>query len=232
VPEIKICGITTLEEAGYLNENQVDYAGFVIFEKSKRYINCEQSKEMFEKLNHDIKKVAVVVSPDRDLIREIEASGFDIIQIHGDTLEEIRSLTRLQVWRAVNIPKVECLADLPKEQPETYDALVIDAGDYGSGKTFGWKQNQNQMQIIEDFRERMKQAGKKFVLAGGLNPENVAEGIEIFTPDILDVSSGVEYSEEILAKREQVPKTRKDRDKIKRFVMAARNAGTERACRI
>jgi phosphoribosylanthranilate isomerase len=239
VPEIKICGITTSAEAEYLNESQVDYAGFVIFEKSKRYINCKQARDIFKKLNHDIKKVAVVVSPQPDLIREIEASGFDIVQIHGSlptggehsnggiSLEEIRSCTGLSVWRAINILTVECLTKLPQEPIEAYDALVVDAGDYGSGKTFGWESDDR---IIQEFRERMNQAGKKLVLAGGLNPENVGRGIEIFAPDIVDVSSGVEYPEEILAERkktisegsgQKVSQTRKDRDKIKAFVRAA-----------
>ena len=61
--KIKICGITKEREIDYLNQVKTDYAGFVIFEKSKRYVTVEQAKQLFEKLDRDIKKVAVTVSP-------------------------------------------------------------------------------------------------------------------------------------------------------------------------
>jgi phosphoribosylanthranilate isomerase len=108
IPQIKICGITTAEEAKYLNNNNVDYAGFVIFEKSKRYVTVEQAKEIFDKLNPDIKKVAVVVSPDRELVKQIAAAGFDIIQIHGEMITDRLDAPKT-VWRAVNIPDISGL---------------------------------------------------------------------------------------------------------------------------
>jgi phosphoribosylanthranilate isomerase len=232
--DIKICGITDPAEAPYLNENRVSYAGFVLFEKSKRYVTCEQAKEIFLFLNADIKKVAVVVEPDMDLVRQIAASGFDVIQVHraaqsGEEsyqalLQEIRAATSLSVWCAVNIAEVASLEALPPEPFSLYDSLVVDAGSYGSGKTFGWQSagqdssDDPEQEVIAAFRRRMRESGKQFVLAGGLQPDNVAEGIRVFHPDIVDVSSGVEASSQtadgIVCK--------KDREKIKRFVEQAR----------
>ena len=61
---VKICGITDVEETEYLNENNVDMAGMVLyFPKSKRNITLEKAKEIMASLNENIKKVAVVVSP-------------------------------------------------------------------------------------------------------------------------------------------------------------------------
>ena len=60
VPQIKICGITQDEEIQWLNEADVSYAGFVLYEKSCRYIPISKTQELFEKLNDNIKKVAVV----------------------------------------------------------------------------------------------------------------------------------------------------------------------------
>ena len=82
---IKICGLTKVTEADYLNANHVDFAGFVLFfPKSKRNITIEQAKEIMAHLNATIKKVAVVVKPDLAQIQQIEAAGFDYIQIHSD----------------------------------------------------------------------------------------------------------------------------------------------------
>ena len=68
-------------------------------------------------------------------------------------------------------------------------AIVVDGAVYGSGKTFDWKQT-------EDVRKQSTLfSGRKFILAGGLNASNVREGIEIFSPDVVDVSSGVEKTE-------------------------------------
>ena len=81
---VKICGITRETEAVWLNGARVSYAGFVLYEKSKRCVTCEQAKRIFEKLNKNIRKVAVVVRPDDALLAEIERTGFDMIQVHGE----------------------------------------------------------------------------------------------------------------------------------------------------
>lgn len=210
--EIKICGITKPIEADYLNEANVDYAGFVFFEKSKRNVTLPQAQEIFAKLNAHIKKVAVMVSPDVEMVETLQKGGFDILQIHKELTEDVLAAAELPVWYAINIEddaeaaRKQAFIDLlPEELRKKIKAIVVDAKDFGSGKTFNWHKS-----------KRLMQAGcqsppeRKFILAGGLRPENVREGIEIFSPDIVDVSSGVEGE------------NGKDREKIMAFVEAAR----------
>lgn len=186
VPQIKICGITKTEEASYLNEIQAEYAGFVFWEKSKRNVSFERAEEIRKVLDKNIRRVAVTVSPNLDLLRQIEKSGFDILQVHGKLQEEVVRQCSIPFWRACNLQKPEDMEKL--EQLEKITGYVIDAGTAGSGRTFDWKESREAI-------EKMKATvfvGKAFVLAGGLNPDNIAEAVRIFQPDAVDVSSGVE----------------------------------------
>lgn len=187
---IKICGITTEQEVGYLNRGGVRYAGFVLYEKSKRYVTPAQAGGLFEKLNKDIIKVAVTVDPDEKLLCQAEEAGFDILQVHGHLRPEILRRASIPVWRAVNVSGVKELT--MDGQGEKIQAVLVDAPDFGSGKTFDWDAAGEAGSRFAEFRWRLRQQGKQFILAGGLTPENVAEGIRIFSPDIVDVSSGVE----------------------------------------
>lgn len=187
--KIKICGITKEREIGYLNQVKTDYAGFVIFEKSKRYVTVEQAKKLFEKLDRDIKKVAVTVSPSVSLAREIKEAGFDVLQVHKLLDKEVLDAVSIPVWYAFNISKKEEMEEkqqffqsLSEEQNNKIQAIVVDGAEYGSGKTFDWS-SRIESSIFE---------GRQFILAGGLRASNVEQGISIFQPNMVDVSSGVE----------------------------------------
>ena len=106
--KIKICGIRTPAEAEYLNRYPVDYAGIVLYEKSKRYVPFEKIRDIFEKLNQDIIKIAVAVSPDENMIRRAAQEGFDVLQIHGDYDRRLfqKKPDQLKLWRAVNVDNV------------------------------------------------------------------------------------------------------------------------------
>lgn len=188
-PQIKICGLTRPEEAEFLNQEQADYAGFVFFEKSRRNVTLEDADEIRQKLDHRIKTVAVTVSPDVNLLEQIEQKGFDILQVHGELRQEVLERAGIPIWRACNLKTPEDIENL--EQHEKIKGYVIDAGTYGSGKTFDWNRNK---EVLKEARQRVF-AGKQFILAGGLHPGNAAEGIRIFSPDVADVSSGVEKAE-------------------------------------
>lgn len=184
-PKIKICGLTRPEEADFLNEVRADYAGFVFFEKSKRNVTFAQAKEIQNRLSVDIKRVAVTVSPDLELYHQIAEAGFDILQVHGALSPEVLEQSAIPIWRACNMEKTEELEQL--EDHENITAYVVDAKTAGSGKTFDWQSSREVMERKEQYFH-----GKAFILAGGLHSQNVREGIKLFEPDVVDVSSGVE----------------------------------------
>ena len=183
--KIKICGLTSPAEARNLNENHVDFAGMVLFfPKSKRNISIEQAKEIMAALDASIKRVAVVVSPSIEQVRQIEAAGFDYVQIHGE-IPETETETEAEAAIAIPILKAFNVSDMGSYEKYHNDSriagYVFDAIEPGSGKTFDWRLVDN---IPRD--------EKLLLLAGGLNPDNVRMAIEAVHPDGVDVSSGVE----------------------------------------
>ena len=217
VPQIKICGITQDEEIQWLNEADVSYAGFVYYFNSCRYIPISNIHELFGKLNDSIKKVAVAVNPDVTMVKQVMDAGFDILQVHGNLTEEVLAVTEIPVWRAVNLTDANIFEKLVREYrdlsiDEKITALLMDAKEFGSGKTFGWDayERDEGKEMLRQLRQILEKEQIQFVLAGGLTPDNVSRGIDIFSPDIVDVSSGVE--------KEPGQGTGKDREKIQKFV--------------
>ena len=200
--KIKICGLTTPQEAEWVSKAQADYVGMVLFfPKSKRNITIEQAKEIMKSMLPQIQKVAVVVSPSALQIKEIQEAGFDIVQIHGQVLPEALETLRIPFLRAFNVDNMQ--------EWERYEAepkcigYVFDAVKSGSGETFDWSSIPN---LPED--------GKPYLLAGGLNPANVGGAIAAMHPYGVDVSSGVERDSGM----------GKDPEKMGAFVRAVRGA--------
>ena len=177
--KVKICGLTKPEEARMLNRYGADYAGFVMFyEKSRRNNSVQNAWQVLRYLDRKIQRVAVVVSPTLEQIRLIEQMDFNAVQIHGELSEELLGKIMIPVWRAYNVTDPVILQE---EESEKITACVLDGSIPGSGKAFDW--------------EKMRyfgQGGRMLVLAGGLNEGNVREAIDIFHPDVVDVSTGVE----------------------------------------
>lgn len=203
--KIKICGITTEEDVGYLNEAGVDYAGFVQFyPKSRRNISTEQAIRLMKGLSPSIRRVAVTVNPDREQLDAIAQAGFDLVQIHGNISEELLADIQLPVWKAFN---VKDLTEFERYRDhEAVVGFVFDAQIPGSGKAFDWT-----------LLHELPVTDKLKMLAGGLNPANVAEALQRTGVDGVDTSSGVEKESG----------QGKDRDKIEAFVRAVRTGGRE-----
>ena len=229
-PEIKICGITSKKEIDCLIDNRVDYCGMVLFyEKSRRNITIEKAKELIgyiKSVKSDIKTVAVTVSPGKEEVKQIEEAGFDYIQIHGELEKQVYEATDIPVIRAYNVDTIKDISDKnvsdDKKMPDKkisekklYDAkkslndmdmsdkiyaILYDGSIPGNGKVFDW-------QLIKNIDRN----SKKLILAGGINKENAKLAIEQIGPDVIDVSSAVEYED-----------GGKDPDKIKEFVEAVR----------
>lgn len=178
---VKVCGLTDTVEADYLNKNKVDFAGFVLFfPKSKRNISIEKAEQIMAELDENIKKVAVIVSPDESEIQQINGSGFDYVQIHGEIKDRLLEQISKPVFKAFNIKDIK---NIHKYQNNAkIVGYVFDAAAPGSGKVFDWS-------ILND----IKRDAKTFILAGGLNDSNVREAVKLVNPDVVDVSSGVEY---------------------------------------
>ena len=208
----KICGITTAQEAEYLNESKADYAGFVLYEKSKRSITLQSAVEVMDFLDPAIKRVAVMVSPSVSDLLLVEDAGFQILQVHKELRRELLEQASIPIWYAISlsdrgklVEAVTFLEELPKALQSKITGIV--GADFGGGKTFDWEQTKAEYGSLKN-----QIGGRQLILAGGLNPENVSEGMRLFTPDVVDVSTGVEYEDL------ETKDTRKSPKKIKQFM--------------
>lgn len=184
-PLIKICGITSEEEIGYIAKAGINYAGFVLFfKKSRRNLSLERAEKLIAKLPADIASVAVTVSPTKEQVEAVVDAGFSAIQIHGKVEDSIITSCQIPVFKAFNVSDMDAFSHY--EQMDEVVGFVMDAAVPGSGKTFDW-----------DLLQKLPSTEKQVLLAGGLNPDNVGEALAACTGKIdgVDTSSGVERAD-------------------------------------
>ena len=195
--ELKICGLKRLEDIVAVNRHGADYAGFVFFEKSKRYVDPYKANELISLLRTDIKPVGVFMDEPLDnVVRIARISGVELVQLHGHESEEyVEYIKRTLDRPVIKAYKASEEGALEKAANSAADYVMIDSG-AGSGKKFDWS-------ILKDFK-------RDYFLAGGLDPESVGEAIRMLEPFAVDVSSGVETD------------GIKDEKKIAEFIKAVR----------
>ncbi|MBQ9358245.1 MAG: phosphoribosylanthranilate isomerase [Abditibacteriota bacterium] len=199
--QIKICGLCRPEDALLVNRARADWAGFIInYPPSRRSLTPEQALEIRGQLSPGVKAAGVFVDrPLEEVAETAERLRLDAVQLHGsEDREYIRALRgRLwcQVWKAFI---VKSLDDVRKAAACPADEILLDGG-MGQGKPFD--------------RTLILTVGRRFIIAGGLTPENIDRAARINGVWMADVSSGVETDGV------------KDGEKIKRAVSAAHSAG-------
>lgn len=196
--KIKICGLKRAEDIEYVNEYRPEYAGFVFFPPSSRYVTLEEAKALSGRLSPDIIPVGVFLDNTLEEILEVEKSGaVKVLQIHGKDapllVRKLKEISSLPVWEAVT---VKSKADVERARESAADMVLLDNGPGGTGEKFDWS-------LLRDI-------GRDFFLAGGLNKENVREALKC-RPYGVDTSSGVETDR------------LKDRDKIRDFIYTVRS---------
>jgi phosphoribosylanthranilate isomerase len=208
---IKICGITREKDAFAAADAGADALGFVFFEHSSRNVAPEIAAGIIKQLPPFVTTVGVFVNPSREEVEAIVSkTGIGVIQFHGtespaDTTGYSRPGIKAFRFNAEN--PLPVIADWPTA------AILVDTGVPnqwgGTGIPLDWSELRRQLD------EQPPAARRKLILAGGLNPANVAKAISIIQPSAVDVSSGVEISP-----------GKKDSVKIKEFIYAARSLGS------
>lgn len=191
---VKICGITTIDDARAAIELGATMIGFV-FAPSPRRIDPQAAGEIVrsltkENISHNVQFAGVFVNETKHNVEAIvREAKIDYAQIHGDENAEYCNKLNIHWYRALRIVKEEDVSS--KIRNLQCDRVLIDAavnGSYGgTGITIDTDTARDAVRII-------KSAGKKAIVAGGINPLNVGKVIQEICPDGLDISSGVEES--------------------------------------
>ena len=186
---IKVCGITSAEDAKGAIRIGVDAIGFIFAENSPRYISPEKAKEIVTQLPPFIHFVGVFVDKDPVEIQEIiEYCGLSYVQLHGSEDAEYcqklaQAATPCKVIKAFRVCPRSMAADFTSYEDSVKGFLLdtyVDGREGGTGKPFDWS-------IVESLKLQLP-----VILAGGLTQDNVAEAIRAVRPFAIDVNSGVE----------------------------------------
>jgi phosphoribosylanthranilate isomerase len=222
---IKICANTNLEDALLAAQLGVEALGFV-FAPSMRQVTAEQVAEITRELPEGISKVGVFTSTDAEEILETaKVAGLTAVQLHSrfdpKLIDAIDLGSLLHIVQVVDVPLGVDLEKLrstltavlthPYELVALLDASHGGASG-GTGKSFDWERT------AAVVREVQEATGGRVMVAGGLNPDKVTAAIEAFRPWGVDVASGVESTP-----------GKKDPDRLRAFVAAARAAGSEKS---
>ncbi len=188
---IKMCGTTRLEDALAAVEAGVDALGFIFYEKSPRAIEPSDARMIIEQLPPFVDTVGVFVDRDREEVEEIiRFCSLSYVQLHGQ--ESPRYCEQLARFAAPGqiIKALRVGAELQAEEIAPYSAYVraflLDTyqkgQEGGTGQIFDWS-------LISSLRLQ-----RDYILAGGLDTNNIRQAIEAVQPTAVDVNSGVESS--------------------------------------
>ncbi|HKQ73480.1 MAG TPA: phosphoribosylanthranilate isomerase [Blastocatellia bacterium] len=182
--KLKVCGVTSLEDARAAIDCGAEYLGFNFYPKSPRYIAPPSARAIIERLPEDVIGVGVFVneaSPD-DVAEILRVSGTRLAQLHGDEspayCASVGAERVIKAFRVGDDFDARCVLDYPAS------AILLDAFDPklygGTGRTANWSIAREAAKLTKVF------------LAGGLSPENIIEAIRSVEPFAVDVNSGVE----------------------------------------
>jgi phosphoribosylanthranilate isomerase len=204
--KIKICGITNIEDALFAAELGADALGFIFVKTSPRRIRPSAARKIIQELPPFVTPVGVVADAEHDEILElIEETGVRCMQLHGNESPKQLAKFPVPVYKSFRVDKEFNLETLQQYKGSAYllDSHV-DGTLGGTGKTFDW-----------DIAVKAKAYGR-IILAGGLNPENILDAIQMVQPYAVDVNSGVESAP-----------GKKDRNKLERLFKTIRSLQNE-----
>lgn len=206
---VKICGVTTPEDAEWVAHVGADMLGLNFVPGSKRWVNVEQARRIREVVAGKLEVIGVVADLTRFELDELRVGvGLDALQLHGEEPPELLHLLSANDFKAVRIATAE---DVQRARAYRGPRLLVDAkrGEAlgGTGHRFDWS-------LLGSLpRER------ELILAGGLDPDNVEGAVRSVRPWGVDVASGVERAAPALGTAPL-----KDAELVERFVAAARRA--------
>ena len=201
--EVKICGLTTVDDALRCIERGVDSIGLNFWPASPRCVDAQTARAIVEAGADHVQTVGVFVDFSLEQVRKIlRETGIGLAQLHGAEPPELLAALLPNAYKAISV-KDGTAIELARSYPGEH--ILLDASvpgiPGGTGRTFDWAI------AAEVAKER------KLTLAGGLTPDNVAEAVAVVKPFRVDVASGVESQP-----------GRKDPDLVKRFIDAAKAA--------
>lgn len=200
---IKVCGMTLPEQVNALDEMGVDFAGFIFYPKSPRYMGSKISPEKMRQIKGRIAKIGVFVnSPYDDLMKTVEAYRLDMVQLHGDETpffcEKVANyVTVIKAFRLMDNDPIDWITRPYHDSSDMFMFDTMGAGYGGTGKKFNWN-------VLKD-----ASIDKLFYLSGGIEPgdeeklkefEQEPMGKKLFSIDInskFEVSPGVKNMEKV-----------------------------------
>ncbi|MCE5264633.1 MAG: phosphoribosylanthranilate isomerase [Deltaproteobacteria bacterium] len=202
--QIKICGITNIDDAFCAAACGADAVGFIFHRPSPRCIAPARAREIAAALPREIVKVGVFVNRDAGEVAQVAAEcGLDLIQLHGDESPEYcRRFSPERLIKGVFLRTPEDLTALDAYDVRAFLADFREPGRYGgTGKRSDWGLA---AKLAKD---------RPLILAGGLGPDNIGEALAAVSPAAVDVNSGCEIAPGV-----------KDHEKMRQIVAIVRRA--------
>jgi phosphoribosylanthranilate isomerase len=185
--QLKVCGITELEDARYLAGAGADYLGFIQHDESPRYAPPALASDIIEWV-HGPSPVGVFVNDGAATINEaVEAAGFEFAQLHGQEPPHVVERVDCPVIKAIHVrhdASPNQLRSLFERYEEAVEYFLLDTHDSsvwgGTGESFNWRLAR---ELAQDY---------PIFLAGGIDADNVGRALRTMQPFALDLSSSLE----------------------------------------
>lgn len=181
--QVKICGITSLEDAELCIDAGADAIGLNFWAGSPRCVDCDTARTIVQAFGSAIEVVGVFVDAPLEAIEAARSElGFSWVQLHGSEDPEVVRALLPKAYKALGVADSSAIEEARRYPGERLllDARVPGAMPGGTGKTFDWA-------IAAEIAEE-----RQLTLAGGLTPDNVVNAVRQVHPVRVDVASGVE----------------------------------------